>query len=269
MPSLVSTWDLDGFVDEQRYYCSLTTMNPASMPAPKATLDGNVRTHTDTNVTKGQMYYVRIGSVRNEVEKISSEFKLIAQKILVDMPLLAGLSNYGISTVTATNNGGVLFNAVNGALLGGGNQYISINTTSVNFNSNYKIGFEITPTSFAQPGNGSVVLSNSTETWQATFCVSMVHDGNPYVIPRTLEFGIPDVYGQPSSKVLEANKTYSIILKRSGNVIYLYVDDVLVSQRTETNTIATTNILRLGVITYPTVGIYKGYIKNLKVYDVS
>lgn len=66
-------WKLDGFVDEQRYYCSETPIDPENLPLPKAVLAGEARSHTDTNIEIGKTYYIRVGSVRNGVEKISEE----------------------------------------------------------------------------------------------------------------------------------------------------------------------------------------------------
>ncbi len=64
-------WKLDGFVDEQRYYCSETPIDPENLPAPKAILAGDERTYVDTDVEIGKTYYVRVGSVKNGVEKLS------------------------------------------------------------------------------------------------------------------------------------------------------------------------------------------------------
>jgi len=66
-------WTIDGVVDEQRYYCSETLINVNSLPSPKAVLSGAVRTYTDTAVTLGKSYYVIIGSVKNGVQKLSSQ----------------------------------------------------------------------------------------------------------------------------------------------------------------------------------------------------
>lgn len=66
-------WKLDGFVSEQRYYCSETPINPESLPVPKAVLSGEIRTYVDTSVELGKTYYVRIGAVRGTTEKISDE----------------------------------------------------------------------------------------------------------------------------------------------------------------------------------------------------
>lgn len=72
------SWKLDGFVDEQRYYYSETPIDINNLPEPKAVLAGDARTHIDTAVEVGKTYYVRIGSVKNGVEKISSEVSVIA-----------------------------------------------------------------------------------------------------------------------------------------------------------------------------------------------
>lgn len=73
-------WKLDGFVDEQRYYCSETSIDPAKLPTAKAILVGDVRTYVDTDIEIGKTYYVCIGSVKNGVEKLS-EVKMVAAAI--------------------------------------------------------------------------------------------------------------------------------------------------------------------------------------------
>lgn len=71
-------WKLDGFVDEQRYYCSETPIDPENLPAPKAILTGDVRTYIDTSIEIGNAYYVRIGAVKNGTEKISEQIRKLA-----------------------------------------------------------------------------------------------------------------------------------------------------------------------------------------------
>ena len=65
-------WKVDGFVDEQRYYCSETPIDPENLPTPKAVLAGDVRTYIDVIVELNKTYYVAIGSVKNNVEKLSA-----------------------------------------------------------------------------------------------------------------------------------------------------------------------------------------------------
>lgn len=73
-------WKLDGFVDEQRYYCSETPMDPLSLPNPKVVLAGDVRSYIDTAITAGLTYYVCVSSVKNGVEKLSEQVVLTASQ---------------------------------------------------------------------------------------------------------------------------------------------------------------------------------------------
>ena len=73
MSSLVSSWDLDGIVDEHRYYCETSPINPDNLPTPKAMISGSARTHSDTDIVADTTYYVRVGSYKNGTEKISDE----------------------------------------------------------------------------------------------------------------------------------------------------------------------------------------------------
>ncbi|WP_096911027.1 MULTISPECIES: discoidin domain-containing protein [Acinetobacter] len=66
------SYHVDGFYHSVNYYRSETPMDAGSMPAPTATgITGT--TFTDTTAETGKIYYVRFGSVRDTVEKISSE----------------------------------------------------------------------------------------------------------------------------------------------------------------------------------------------------
>lgn len=64
-------WKLDGFVDEQRYYCAETSIDPINLPVPKTILAGDIRTYIDTAIEAEKTYYVAIGSVRGGIEKLS------------------------------------------------------------------------------------------------------------------------------------------------------------------------------------------------------
>ena len=64
-------WKLDGFVDEQHYYCAETSIDPLNLPVPKTILAGDIRTYIDTAIEVEKTYYVAIGSVRGGIEKLS------------------------------------------------------------------------------------------------------------------------------------------------------------------------------------------------------
>lgn len=66
-------WKLDGFVDEQRYYCSETPIDVTALPPPKAVLSSETRSYTDLDVESNKTYYIRLSSVKNSIEKLSNE----------------------------------------------------------------------------------------------------------------------------------------------------------------------------------------------------
>lgn len=115
-------WKLDGFVSEQRYYCSETAIDVNNLPAPKAILAGDVRTYTDVDIDVGKTYYIRVSAVKNAIEKVSDQIiklvgtawtpsNLVSAKIYLDADDLAvgGVENwidkkngYGFSQATQT-----------------------------------------------------------------------------------------------------------------------------------------------------------------------
>lgn len=65
-------WSLDGFVDEQRYYCSETPIDPENSPEPKAILDGSHRSYVDSDgISAGRKRFIAISSIKNIEEKFS------------------------------------------------------------------------------------------------------------------------------------------------------------------------------------------------------
>lgn len=85
------TFDLDGFVDEIRYYRSLTTIDVNNPPPPTAVLDGSDRTFVDNTVTAGQTYHVIFSSYRNGIEKFSDEITVTAEGFIVNLDFENGL----------------------------------------------------------------------------------------------------------------------------------------------------------------------------------
>ncbi|CEI54450.1 hypothetical protein [Acinetobacter bereziniae] len=84
-------WKLDGFVDEQRYYCSETPLDISNLPDPKVILDAEARSYVDTEIEADRTYFLVIGSVKNNTEKMSdnkfvSTFKIgsLIDQIFVD-----------------------------------------------------------------------------------------------------------------------------------------------------------------------------------------
>lgn len=263
-------WKLDGFVDEQRYYCSETPFTAETKPAPKVVLANDVRTYSDTTVEIGKTYYVAVGSVKNSVEKLS-DIKIVAsEKLLIFMPLVADLSNSGSLSTTPTTNTSV-FDANKGLLFSDKAHYLSIANAVIDFNQDFKISFEITPTSFSNINSSyGEILDNSIAKWDSStrnFSASIAHIStfNPI---GSVEVGVSNVYAQATSQTLSLNTTTKVIIQRVSGILSVYFDDILVAQINDTTVVTQTNVLRLGS-RINTNNSFAGYIKNLKVYDLT
>lgn len=71
------TYKIDGFFDSVNYYRSEQPMNESQMPAPLVSGITGLN-FTDSTAEKGKLYYVRFGSVKNNIVKISNEISLVA-----------------------------------------------------------------------------------------------------------------------------------------------------------------------------------------------
>lgn len=93
-------WKLDGFVDEQRYYCSEAPINLESPPTPKAILANDVRSYIDSEIESGKTYHVCVSSVKNGAEKLSSETTVSTAQLFQYFRLYITANN-GDSSFTA------------------------------------------------------------------------------------------------------------------------------------------------------------------------
>lgn len=94
-------WVVDGFVDEQRYYCDTSPINHENPPPPKAILAGDERVYIDTAITGGEIYYVRISTVKNNVEKFSAEVSIMTPKTAISYRYFQVLINSAQGDVVA------------------------------------------------------------------------------------------------------------------------------------------------------------------------
>lgn len=72
MSSINLNWSAGGSIDSYKVYRSTSPMNVASLPVPLATGIA-AKSYNDTTVSTGSPYYYRVASVKNGVEKVSSE----------------------------------------------------------------------------------------------------------------------------------------------------------------------------------------------------
>jgi hypothetical protein len=100
-------WKLDGFVDEQRYYCSDTPIDVNNLPAPKAIFAGGVRAYTDTDIVANQQYFIRVSAVKNGTEKVGEQIILDAKdysKYTAYFRLIDFLDKKGGESLAAVGN---------------------------------------------------------------------------------------------------------------------------------------------------------------------
>lgn len=209
-------WKLDGFVDEQRYYCSEAQIDPANLPAPKAVLANDVRSYVDAAVEIGKTYYVCVSSVKNGVEKLST----VASIYVEDMTNVVTFLKFGSTITDAT---GKIWNINNVNLIE--NQAV------------FKAGYLESPASsdFSY-GLGDfewkvqLELSSSAENQYI-----IDHDGgnagslsyyqNQLCYYNTTTGIYSNLYNTGISLVTGAK--YSIKVKRVSNITSIYIDGVL------------------------------------------
>ena len=181
-------WELDGVVDEQRYYCSETPIDIENLPVPKAVLAGALRTYTDTDVDVGNTYYVRVSSVKNSVEKISNE-----------KSIFVGTPEHRYWRVLVNENNGSLYLSMGEIfLVSNSNDLI---TSGKTYNQSSKSGAKGAETCFDGIVNGSAYWYTAAANMPAWVSIDM---GNPVSVDRI------DIAISTSGGVNEAPKSFEI-----------------------------------------------------------
>lgn len=222
-------WKLDGFVDEQRYYCSETPIDIENLPEPKAVLAGDVRTYIDTDITVSKTYYVAVGSVKNLVEKLS-DIKVLAPRIYhVWLEFnAAGIVKKGTSLVDFTNSGGVITQMPDGSYairLSSANTYLYSSAGSP-VSGDVEIEMVFTP--LAWPASFGAWYDSRLSAGSATNGQILgFNNGNAYVEFRNGSATWAGGYLSTSLHVL--NKKTKATFIRIGNVWKYYIDDIFVS----------------------------------------
>lgn len=265
MPSLVSNWDLDGFVDEQRYYCSETPINTDSLPTPKSTLLGDVRSYTDTVIDAGKTYYVCIGSVKNGVEKFSNEIEVLALTEYANtfLKLKSDVVDAGLHPKTFTNNG-VTF--TNSAAVFTGSQHIASNTKSPDFNfGTGDFTIELAMSLPASGGGNAVDLRNlygNTNNLITSDYANLV-----IVDTASVSWSNGSVW-RTANFSFTIGQLYSIAITRESGVLRIFIDGVKLLEVYDTTNIAGDRYAHIGVGRLQDgsyEGWFKGSLKKLRV----
>lgn len=248
-------WKLDGFVDEQRYYCSETPIDPENLPVPKAILASDVRTYVDTAVEIGKTYFVRVGSVRNNVEKLSSEVSVVTQNRIYRVQLNVDSSNllnsYGTLPLTWSQSGVTLIHANNEIQHTSAASYLKSNEV-FNWSGAWDIEFDVYIDSTVSNAYKSIVANrNSWSSYGGTYIYYGDSGAAGYEVGR---FGIGN-YGANGlmSNVMSKDTWHHVrCIKTADHKYTMYVNDVLQYSNAKTN-ISNRNpsdgVINLGYVT--------------------
>ena len=238
-------WKLDGFVDEQRYYCSETPIDTANLPVPKAVLAGDVRTYTDTDVIAGKTYYVCVGSVKNSAEKLSDIKVVSTQTYLLNMPFTSNKNDHGKFGLTATTVGSAVIQ--DGYLYVPAGSYIHFNTTGITElnlgTSDFEFGIEV---ALMPTDGGSYPCLFGVGTEWSSGAISMQFNPLSRFMCAIMSPGEIDVFA-PTDQTRDGVTFVKYVVRRVAGVWTTYKDGIAGASLTNSEFIA--DFTRNGVIT--------------------
>ena len=221
-------WKLDGFVGEHRYYCSETPIDIENLPEPKAIFAGDVRTYIDSDCVAGKKYYLRVGAVKNGVEKISDEKSMLFGKewtplnidpkfygnsdnVLKDslsrisqLTDLSGNNNHFQQTIDARKpiiqNESIVFDGIDDALVG-------VNLTKDLFkNTQFAWIFVVTQrSSLDSSALDKSIFASTVGTSNAARFVAQVNTSNSSA--NSIDFGTRRLDSDAFSNLISSNKS--------------------------------------------------------------
>lgn len=252
-------WKLDGFVDEQRYYCSATPIDPENLPAPKAILAGDVRAYTDTDIVANQQYFIRVSAVKNGTEKFGDQVILDAKDYskytayfrLIDFTDKKGgvnLTPYGNAFI---DNGAAYFD-------GQGDWLQRPDTIETTFRTgNLTVECEFKCARLGVHTADQVLIDNfNSGGWQ----LGLTKSGSVFLYLNL-----------PSNNVITSTKSFSdgawhkLKWTRSGNLNTLFVDDISVGTYLDQRDFTKKNYVAIGSqVNYKNSSYdFKGWIRNV------
>lgn len=258
-------WKIDGFVDEQRYYCSETLFDANSLPSPKVVLANDVRTYTDADVQAGKTYYVAVGSVKNGVEKVSNINSKATISYLLNMPFSSDKNDHGKFNIASTTIGSATIQ--DGYLYVPAGSYLTFNTTGLTElnlgTSDFEFGIEV---ALMPTGGGTYPCVFGTGTAWSSGALSMQFNLSSRFMCAIMNPGEKDVFAT-TSQTRDGVTFTKYAVKRISGVWTTYKDGVAGTALTDNTFIA--NFTRNGVVTVGAAGWTQGTtsshskIKNL------
>ena len=222
-------WKLDGFVDEQRYYCSETPIDPSNLPAPKAVLAGDIRSYIDVMIDINKTYYILLSSVKSGVEKLSDIKIVNTSKFQIDLKVDAGVFvNHGSTHLNMTWVGSPVFES--DAVVLNGTQWLDVSDNEIfNFGiDSFEYVNEVYLTDISQ---WRILLS--AKYYTSGYAQYGFDSGHLYIGESWGGFGTNLL----SSTAVVLNSWNEIKLKRTPTLLQLLINDVVVASRTIASTV--------------------------------
>lgn len=254
-------WKVDGFVDEQHYYCSEAPIDQSNLPSPKALLSGDVRSHIDVAIEVDRNYYVCISSIKNGVEKVSASV-MVSTKDYSKYTAFFELNNF------TDKKGGVNLTPYGNAFIDNGAAYFDgqgdwlqrPDTIETTFGTgNLTVQCEFKCGRLGTHSSDQVLIDNfiaSQGGWQ----LGINPQGKAFLYLNT-----------PNGNVIVSAASYSdgnwhkLKWTRNGNLNTLYVDGISVGTYTDQRNFAQRNYVAIGaqVNHRNTRYDFKGWIRNV------
>ena len=239
-------WKLDGFVDEQRYYCSETPIDKSNLPAPKAVFLGDVRSYVDTDIEVNKTYYIVISSIKNSIEKVSEvkEIKTSSDEFKAYVvALLEFENNTDDKTGKVWNSRNITYEAV----IGGYAAKFTKQATRTEVyleHADFNVGtadftIELVPKVTLSAANGNVMVDMRIGPGASSAPLIESDNGNLYVwVNGTYKIG-------PFANVINQSELPHIALTRQSGVAKLWLKGQLLGSAPYPDSI-TSGVVHLG-----------------------
>ena len=238
-------WKLDGFVDEQRYYCSKTPIDIESLPTPKAVLGGGVRSYVDTAVDENKLYYVAVSSVKNSVEKVSTIKEVSTTSYLLNMPFSSDKNDRGKFNLVATTVGSAVIQ--DGYLYVPTGSYLTFNTTGLTElnlgTADFEFGIDV---ALMPTGGGTYPCVFGVGTVWIIGVISMQFNPSSRFMCAFMNPSEKDVFS-PTNQTRDGVTFVKYVVRRVAGVWTTYKDGIAGASLTDSAFIA--DFTRNGVIT--------------------
>ena len=254
------SWELDGFIDEQRYYCSETPIDKNALPAPKAIIANHIRSYVDNvGIVQGKTYYIYVSAVRGTIEKLSELITVVAKEYsrytayfeLNNLKDKKGGQDLEIAGGVQVVDNSAYFNGASSYLMRPDTEATTFRAGNLTVECEFKC--EIIGTH----SNDQVLVDNfNSGGWQ----IALKANGAVY-----LYLNSPNVTAISSTKSYSDGNWHKLKWTRGGNLNTLYVDGVSVGTYIDQRDFLKKSYVAIGAQVNSRNPLYdfKGWIRNV------